>query len=109
MLIDGVASGGAVATAIRKILDDRRHRIIVGVFGQPDRRRQPDAIRHRNPCGRDLADFSRQGIDDLQIVRRFCLVFSSGGLRIVEGRRLAALFCPLPYCQMLIVASVRIR
>ena len=44
-----VAHGGAVIQAVGQILDDGRHRIGVGVLGQPDTGGEPAAVCQRDP------------------------------------------------------------
>ena len=41
-----VARRRAVALAVGQVLEDRRHRILVGIGRHPDPRRQPAAVRH---------------------------------------------------------------
>ena len=54
----GVADAGKVAPPVRQMLKDRRHRVGLGVLGQPDARRQPAAVGHFDPGGLDMADLA---------------------------------------------------
>ena len=55
-----VAYGRAVVLAVREVLEDRRHGIVLGVLGKPDPRREPAAVRKRDPGVLDLADAPRE-------------------------------------------------
>ena len=52
--------GRAVALAIGQVFEDRRHRVGLGVLGQPDPRRQPAAVPERDEDVLDLAHRPRQ-------------------------------------------------
>ena len=55
-LRDRVAIDGAVAQPIGQIFEHGWHRVALGVLGQPDPRGEADAVGHRDPLRRDLAD-----------------------------------------------------
>ena len=64
----GVARGRRVVLAVRDVLEDGRHRARLGVLGQPDPRREPHAVAHRDPGVADDADRLRQLVDALHAV-----------------------------------------
>jgi hypothetical protein len=53
-----IARHRAVALAIGQVFKDRRHRIGLGILGQPDARGQPRAIGHGDPGVLDLSDLA---------------------------------------------------
>ena len=55
---------GAVALAIRQVLQDGGNRIVFSIHRQPDARRQPGAVRQGNPLVLDLAHRSWELVDD---------------------------------------------
>ena len=55
-LADGVARGGAVVLAVGEVLEDRRHRIGLGVAWQPDARPEARPVGELDPRVLDLAD-----------------------------------------------------
>ena len=71
----GIALRGAVPLAIGQILEDRRHRIGLGVLRQPDARREPAAVGKLDEQVLDLAHRARQVGDDLH-ARRRCPLFA---------------------------------
>ena len=48
-VVVGVARGERVALAVGQVLEDRRHRVLLGVCGSQMPRRQPRAVRQRDP------------------------------------------------------------
>jgi hypothetical protein len=60
-----VAKHGAVAAAIRNELENRRYRLFLGVFRQPDRGGQPHAVLHRDEDRIEAFDLARESVDDL--------------------------------------------
>ena len=60
-----VADGRRVVLAVRDVLEDRRHRILLGVLGQPDPRREADAVRHRDPDVVEPPDAAREVASEL--------------------------------------------
>jgi hypothetical protein len=50
----------AVAPAIGDIFEDRRHGLALGILRHPDARREPGAVRHRDPHRLDMADSGSQ-------------------------------------------------
>ena len=61
-----VAAGHRVALAVRQVLEDRRHRVGLGVVGQPDARGQAGAVRQRDPGVVDAPDAPRELRSDPQ-------------------------------------------
>ncbi len=61
----GVAHGRSVPFAIRQIFQQGRNRVDLGVYGQPDARRQPRPVRQGNPGVFNLADGVREGAFNL--------------------------------------------
>ena len=49
-----VPVAGAVAPAVGDVFEDRRHGVLLGVFGHPDAGGELDAIRERDPEGFDF-------------------------------------------------------
>ncbi len=60
-----VADGRRVVLAVRHVLEDRRHGILLGVLGQPDPRRETDAVRHRDPDVVEPPDVAREVAPEL--------------------------------------------
>ena len=64
---DGVAGRRAVVLAVRDVLEDRRHRIGLGVLGQPDARGEPGAVGKRDPrCRRTRTVWDTKGTPDVR-------------------------------------------
>ena len=61
----GVAGGGAVALAVRHGVQDRRHRIALGVLGQPHARGEPATVGERDPQVLDGPHGAREVGSDL--------------------------------------------
>ena len=59
-----VARRRAVALPVGDVLEDRRHRVALGVLGQPDARAEPRAVGQRDPHVVDSAHRARQVRDD---------------------------------------------
>ena len=55
-----VAHGGAVHLPVGQVLDDRRHRVVLGVLREPDARRQSRAVGEVQPGVLDLPDAARE-------------------------------------------------
>ena len=56
----GVANGRSVGLAVREVLEDRRHRVVLGVLGQPDPRGEARPVGEVEPGVLDLADATRK-------------------------------------------------
>ena len=65
-----VARGGAVAGAVGDVLEDRGHRMLERVAGQPVAHREPGAVGERNELALDLADLAGKGLDYRCLFRR---------------------------------------
>jgi hypothetical protein len=70
-----IAFEGAVALAIRQVLQERRHRVALGVLRQPEARGKARAVPERNQRVLDLADAAGELCDDhaptsMQVYRR---------------------------------------
>ena len=59
-MVVGVAPGERVALSVGQVLEDGRHRVGLGVLGQPDPRGQPRSVGHRNPGVVDPPDGTRE-------------------------------------------------
>ncbi len=57
---DGVAGGRLVVLAVRKVLEQRRHRRVLGVLRQPDPRRKSHTVGQRDPHVPQLAHAPRK-------------------------------------------------
>ena len=65
-----VARGGAVARAVGDVLEDRGHRMLERVAGQPVAHREPGAVGEWNELALDLADLAGKGLDYRCLFRR---------------------------------------
>ena len=59
-----VAHRRAVVQAVGQVLEDRRHRVLLGVLGQPDPRGEPAAVGQLDPGRRDRPHGPREVGDD---------------------------------------------
>ena len=59
-MVQRIALGGAVALAVGQIFEDRRHRVLLGIDGQPDHRREDDPVGERDLGVLDDADLVRE-------------------------------------------------
>ena len=58
----GVADDRPVGLPVREVLEDRRHRVVLGVLGQPDPRGEARAVGEVEPGVLDLPDAARESV-----------------------------------------------
>ena len=92
-----VAPRGAVAGAVGDVFEDRGHRMLGRVAGQPVAHREPGAVGERDEFALDLADLAGKGLDYRCLFRRhrfssFVASFHGPASRRITARTLCQ--CP---------------